>query len=266
MAVRGKRSRSSTLYRRSRPSAANPAADVHGLGARVQYKDGELLIIDKPAGLACHAGPQTEDCLERYVEFLRLGALHPPHLVHRLDRDTSGCLLLARNARALKRLSRLFADGRVEKTYWAIVEGAPDVSEGVIDAPLRKISTSTAGWRMIVAKNGLSARTSFQVLATTGMQSLLQLSPQTGRTHQIRAHCAHMGWPILGDPVYGQTKTGAMLLHAYRLKVPKADGSWCIVTVEPPPLFSGGAQRLHLRPTPPSIGFDLRPEPDKAGP
>lgn len=248
MAVQGKKRRSSAPYRRSWVATANPPVDSHGLGHRLLYQDGELLIIDKPAGLACHAGPRTEDDVERYLDHLRLGAQRPPLLVHRLDRDTSGCLLLARNARALRRLSRLFAEGQVEKHYWAIVDGAPAVPEGEIDAPLRKISTRETGWRMVVAKGGLAARTNFRVQASTGRYSLLDLSPQTGRTHQIRAHCAHMGWPILGDPIYGQARSGPMLLHARSLKLPKADGTLCGVTAPPPPAFADRARQLHLLP------------------
>src|SRR5215470_19487099 len=103
------------------------------LQARVLYRDGSILVIDKPAGLAVHPGPSTPESLERYLAALRFGIRDVPRLVHRLDRDTSGCLVLARHARGASKLGRLYSSAAVEKTYWAIVEGRPPLPEGVIE-------------------------------------------------------------------------------------------------------------------------------------
>ena len=131
----------------------NGAADgmtPEELQARLLYRDGLMLIIDKPAGLPVHAGPGGGENLEALFDALRFGLPRPPALAHRLDRDTSGCLVLGRHPKALRRLARLFSEGRVEKTYWAVVEGAPSRPSGTIDLPLAKHSTKKGGWRMLV--------------------------------------------------------------------------------------------------------------------
>ncbi|MCK5622380.1 MAG: RluA family pseudouridine synthase [Alphaproteobacteria bacterium] len=174
------------------------------LQARVLYRDGAMLIIDKPAGIPVHAGPGGGATLEALFDALRFGLAGPPALAHRLDRDTSGCLVLGRNPKSLRRLARLFSEGRVEKTYWAVVEGAPSRPSGRIDLPLAKISTKKAGWRMVADKAaGKPAVTTYRTLGKSDGLTWLELRPKTGRTHQIRVHCAEMGCPVLGDPVYG---------------------------------------------------------------
>src|ERR687894_577799 len=115
---------------------------------RVLFLDGEALVIDKPAGLAGHAGPRTRASLEDHLHQLRFGFERSPSLVHRLDRDTSGCLLLARNSKAHRRFSEAFEEGRVTKSYVAVLDGIPDAEDGVIDLALAKVSTKAAGWRM----------------------------------------------------------------------------------------------------------------------
>ncbi len=265
--------------------------------ARLLYRDGLMLVLDKPAGFAVHKGPKGGESLEDYFGALRFGLPRAPALAHRLDRDTSGCLVLGRHRKALAELGRLFKAGRVGKTYWALVEGGPADDEGRIDLPLGR-KDATRGWWMKHDPQGQPAVTTWKVLGRTpsfstsdepasataraagsspppcgegsgvgvavgGSSSLnnnyplptpppqggegadrasgkdvgqpatndgathhltwLALEPLTGRTHQLRVHCAAMGWPILGDSVYGSApRTGGpgLHLHAREIVVP----------------------------------------------
>ncbi len=198
-----------------------PSPIIDDLVRRILLVDAHVLILDKPAGMAVHPGPTTPHSLEAHLIGLRQGFVRVPQPAHRLDRDTSGCLVLARHPKALKRLSALFAAGRVGKTYWAVVDGAPDGNEGEVDAALAKVSTAADGWRMVVDPGGKAAVTRWRVLER-GSQSLVEFTPATGRTHQIRVHAATLGTPISGDPVYG-AGAGPMRLHARRIVVPYAD-------------------------------------------
>jgi tRNA pseudouridine32 synthase / 23S rRNA pseudouridine746 synthase len=205
------------------------------LQARVLYQDDHVLVINKPAGLAVHPGPRTAESLELYLPFLMLDRKKPPHPVHRLDRDTSGCLVLGRTPGSVRQLSGWFSERQVEKTYLAIIDGVPDKPSGLIDAPLLKTSSEAGGWRMIVAAQGQTARTRWRLLKSDGRLSLLELKPETGRTHQLRVHSAHAGWPILGDPVYGTARADKrMYLHASDVVLPTRDGGQLIVTAPPP--------------------------------
>lgn len=185
---------------------------------RLLYRDGLCLIIDKPAGLPVHAGPGGGANLEQYLDALRFGLPHPPGLAHRLDRDTSGCLVLGRHRKALSRLGKLFQGGGVEKTYWAVTVGVPAQPEGRIDLPLKKVSNRTGGWRMVAGPDGQPAVTDYRVLGTgegpAGTKlAWIECKPRTGRTHQIRVHLASLGAPILGDPQYGDKTAGERPLH-----------------------------------------------------
>ena len=208
------------------------------LSRRILHIDAHLLVLDKPAGLAVHPGPRTPHSLEDHLGELRQGFLRAPTLAHRLDRDTSGCLLLARHPKAHKRLTQLFEAGRVGKTYWAVVDGAPGGNSGIVDAPLFKVSSAEAGWRIIVDPRGKAAVTRWEMLAR-GERSLVAFYPQTGRTHQVRVHAAALGCPIVGDPVYGAGQGGAgqnpMLLHARALNVPYSEGGEPVVVEAPLP-------------------------------
>ena len=185
------------------------------LEARLLHRDALVLILDKPAGIPVHAGPGGGPNLEDGLEALRFGLPRPPALAHRLDRDTSGCLVLGRHPKALRRLGRLFAEGRALKVYWAVVEGAPPEPQGRIELPLAKRSRER-GWWMKVDPEGRRAVTLYRTLGRSGGLSWLELRPLTGRTHQIRVHLQALGCPVLGDPVYGSApRTGGPPLHLH---------------------------------------------------
>jgi len=186
--------------------------------ARLLYRDALMLIIDKPAGLAVHPGPKGGPNLEDLLDGLRFGLPRRPELAHRLDRDTSGCLVLGRHHRALRRLGRLFAAGRVDKTYWAVVEGGPPEAQGRIDLPLGRRNRQR-GWWMKVDPDGLPSTTEYRVLGRADPLTWLELRPLTGRTHQLRVHAAHatgLGAPIVGDRLYGRPDR-RLMLHAEAL-------------------------------------------------
>ena len=188
--------------------------------SRLLYRDGLMLVIDKPAGFAVHRGPKGGESLEDHFDALRFGLPRAPALAHRLDRDTSGCLVLGRHRKALAQLGRLFKSGAIDKTYWAVVEGAPETDEGVIELPLGRLD-ETRGWWMKPDPKGQPAITKWQVMGRdAGTQTWLALEPVTGRTHQLRVHCAEMGWPILGDAIYGTApRSGGPILHLHAREV-----------------------------------------------
>lgn len=204
--------------------------------SRLLYRDGLMLVLDKPAGLAVHAGPGGGDNLERHFTHLRFGLPQPPALAHRLDRDTSGCLVLGRHAKALRRLGRLFQEGRVEKTYWAVARGSPVETSGRIDKPLKKLSTKSGGWRMVIAADGQPSVTDYRLLGSSGEISWIECRPRTGRTHQIRVHLASLGCPILGDGQYGDgDKSVALHLHSRAVTLPLYPSRAPITAVAEPP-------------------------------
>jgi tRNA pseudouridine32 synthase / 23S rRNA pseudouridine746 synthase len=211
-----------------------PTITDDALRARILHHDTSVLVVDKPAGLAVHRGPSTGSSLEDMLDALRFDLPHPPRLVHRLDRDTSGCLVLARHHRTVRRLGRLFAEGRVEKTYWAVVEGAPPDAAGRVDRALAK-RTSKSGWRMVTDPQGQPAVTDYRVLGTAPGLAWLELAPHTGRTHQLRVHCAAIGCPVLGDAVYGGGSATPLHLHARRIAIPLHEGRPPIIAEAPLP-------------------------------
>ncbi len=186
---------------------------------RVLFIDGEALVLDKPAGLPVTPPQRGGPSLENHRQSLAFGFHRWPNAVHRLDRDTSGCLLMARNPKAMKRFQRAFEDRRVGKRYVAILAGVPDASAGTIDLALGKVSTIEDGWRMVPDDLGKAAVTHWQLLREIGGRALVSFTPETGRTHQIRVHAAiGLGIAVAGDPVYGDG-AGAMLLHSEWLHV-----------------------------------------------
>lgn len=198
-----------------------------------------MLVIDKPAGLAVHASGRTDNHLGLHLDQLRFGLPVAPELAHRLDRDTSGCLVLGRHHRALRRLGALFANRRVEKTYWAVVEGAPPGDSGTIDQPLAKLGPPW-NWRVKVAPSGQPALTDWRLLGRGGGVSWIECRPRTGRTHQLRVHLAALGCPIVGDAVYGRSGPH-LLLHARAVAVPLYPGRAPIAVVAPVPPHLAGA-------------------------
>jgi tRNA pseudouridine32 synthase/23S rRNA pseudouridine746 synthase len=205
----------------------------------ILFRDNRFVVLDKPPGLAVHAGPRggpsVEDCFPA-LSRRRDG----PWLAHRLDADTSGCLVVALRRAALLEAQAAFATGRAEKIYWAVVRGGPEASSGLVDLALRKRSDRT-GWRMEPAAPGDAesqrAITQWRVRGRAGGTAWLELRPRTGRTHQIRVHCAALGYPIVGDAIYGAAGDGLQLL-ARSIRLPVTPP---LAAIAPPPLHMHGA-------------------------
>ncbi|MGK6324958.1 RluA family pseudouridine synthase [Sphingomonas sp. DT-51] len=192
------------------------------LGHHVLFLDGEALVIDKPAGLPVDPPRDGGLSLENHLAGLTFGFKRWPVAVHRLDRDTSGCLLLARNPKAQARFQQAFEAGAVRKRYLAILDGVPADEEGTIALPLRKVSSAERGWRIVADLRGKAARTDWRRLVTVDGRALVEFTPHTGRTHQLRVHAREgLGVAITGDPVYGTAHREGMMLHAVALTLPR---------------------------------------------
>jgi tRNA pseudouridine32 synthase/23S rRNA pseudouridine746 synthase len=203
----------------------------------ILFEDGEALVIDKPSGLPIERPRAGGPSLEDRASELRLGFARSPVPVHRIDTDTSGCLLLARNPKSLKRFNAAFEARQVEKVYLGVVAGPIVGEEGTIELSLAKISSAEKGWRMIPAKKGKPAVTHWRKLAERSGLTLVEFRPETGRTHQIRVHAlAGLGHALYGDPVYGRGEAEApqTILHARALTVHR-DGKPPVHAVAPLP-------------------------------
>jgi 23S rRNA pseudouridine955/2504/2580 synthase len=238
------------------------AADLQ---ARVLYKDDWLIVLDKPAGLAVQGGSGLGRHLDALSEALRFGAAEKPRLVHRLDKGTSGVLVLARSAAAARALTAAFRGQAARKTYWAAVVGVPERRLGRIDLPLAKGRAGPEAAEKMAAKaGGQPAVTLYRVVQAAGRRAAwLVLRPLTGRTHQLRAHCAAIGHPILGDGKYGGraaflpfhdlSKEGVahrLHLHARELAIPHpADGTTLRVSAPLPGHMAATWARLGFDPT-----------------
>lgn len=191
------------------------------LDQRILFIDAEAIVIDKPAGLPVDTPRRGGDSVVERLNELKLGFQRPPTPMHRLDQDTSGCLLLARSPKARSLLQKAFETRQVEKYYLAVVDGVIDEGEGTIDLALGKKSSAEAGWRMVADPKGDKAITHWRRMAVRDGRTLVEFKPVTGRTHQLRVHArAAFGRGIVGDRVYG-VPGGPMMLHASRLLVPR---------------------------------------------
>ena len=207
------------------------------LSDRILFIDAEAIVIDKPAGLPVDAPRRGGDSLASRLDELRCGFQRPPTAMHRLDTDTSGCLLFARSPKARAAFQQAFETRRVEKYYLAVIGREIAEEGGMIDVPLAKTSSAEAGWKMVRANHGPSALTHWRRLAVRDGSTLVEFRPVTGRTHQIRAHAREaFGCGIVGDRVYG-IPGGPMLLHASRLVVPREKKLAIDVTAPLPDTF-----------------------------
>ena len=204
---------------------------------RILFIDGEAIVLDKPAGLPVDPPKRGGDSLTARINELKCGFQRPPVVMHRLDQDTSGCLLLARNPKARAAFQQAFEARGVEKYYLAVIGSEIAEDEGVIEVALAKISIADAGWRMVGDPAGQAAVTYWRKIKVRDGQTMVEFRPLTGRTHQIRVH-ARLGFGsgIVGDRVYG-IPGGAMLLHASRLVVPRAGKDPIDVTAPLPEAF-----------------------------
>jgi tRNA pseudouridine32 synthase / 23S rRNA pseudouridine746 synthase len=197
------------------------------LSDHILFIDGEALVIDKPAGLPVDAPRDGATSLENHLQSLTFGFKRWPIAVHRLDRDTSGCLLLARNPKAAGRFTRAFEERGVDKSYLAVLSGVPQDEGGTISLALTKVSSAERGWRMVGAAEGTrgakAAVSHWRLLAVVNGRALVRFRPETGRTHQLRVHALEgLGHSITGDPVYGDGRGAARtLLHAERIELPR---------------------------------------------
>jgi tRNA pseudouridine32 synthase/23S rRNA pseudouridine746 synthase len=207
------------------------------LSDRILFIDAEAIVIDKPAGLPVDPPRRGGASIVSRLDELRAGFKRLPTPMHRLDTDTSGCLLLARSPKARGAFQRAFEAREVGKYYLAVVAGEVSGEEGAIDIPLAKTSSAEAGWRMVADPKGQKAITHWRLVTTRDGRTLVEFRPLTGRTHQIRAHAREaFGSGIVGDRVYG-IPGGPMLLHASRLVVPRPGKETIDVTAPLPDYF-----------------------------
>ena len=250
-----------------RPKAAPKPKPVSEQDAKllcdaVLYKDADVLLIDKPAGLAVQGGTGLDKNLDAMLDALKFDAAERPRLVHRLDKDTSGVLVLARNAKAARDLAECFRDKSARKIYWAVVVGIPKPDRGTIDAPLSKQAGGYGERVGIDEDEGRHAVTRYAMIERAGNRAAwVALMPETGRTHQLRAHCVILGTPIVGDGKYGGVEAHLarenlprkLHLHARSLKIPHPKKGWIEATAPLPP---------HMKATWKFFGFSSETEGD----
>ena len=251
----------------SRASAPKPKPvserDAKMLHDAVLYKDADVLVINKPAGLAVQGGTGLDKNLDAMLDSLRFDAAERPRLVHRLDKDTSGVLVLARSGKAARELAEAFRDKSAQKIYWAVVVGIPSPERGTIDAPLSKHAEHGFGERVgIDEEEGRHAVTRYALVERAGNRAAwLALMPETGRTHQLRAHCVILGTPILGDGKYGgaeaqltrENLSRKLHLHARSIRIPHPKKGWISAEAPLPP---------HMQATWKFFGFAAKPDHD----
>ena len=231
-------------------------AEIEQAAEMVIEKTKSALVLNKPPGLATQGGTNTFNHVDGLLDaYMEEGDDQRPRLVHRLDKDTSGVLLVARTPGSAAFFSKRFSGRSAKKIYWALVVGVPDIREGVIEAPLAKQPGSGGEKMHVDHEGGAPAKTKYRVVESAGKKAAwLELQPMTGRTHQLRVHCAAMGHPIVGDGKYGGKDaflTGSisrkMHLHARRLIIDSPDGGKLDVTADLPEHFAASMEQ---------IGFD----------
>ena len=232
-------------------------ADIAFMQSLVIYKDESVIVLNKPAGIAVQGGSKTERHLDGMLDALRFEKNEKPHLVHRLDKDTSGVLVLGRTANDASKLAACFKSRQAQKIYWAVVAGKPKLLSGKIDAPLSKLGNVKGGEQMKVdMENGQRAQTLYRVVDSLSRKaSWLEMAPLTGRTHQLRVHCTVLNTPIVGDGKYGGERATSlglenekkMHLHARGIKIPHpVKGILCVEAKMP----------KHMQETFEFLGFD----------
>lgn len=230
------------------------SADAAALQRRVLYRDDALIVIDKPSGLAVQGGSGITRHLDGMLDALQFDAPERPRLVHRLDRDTSGVLVLARTRAAATAATAVFADRSTEKTYWALVQGGPDDDEGRLDSRLSKVVAGGGREQMASDSDGKAAATLYRCRARAASAlAWLVLTPLTGRTHQLRVQTAEAGFPIVGDPRYGPSSAvphdkglgRGLHLHARSLVIPHPQGGRLQVEAPLPPHMVQSWRALH---------------------
>jgi 23S rRNA pseudouridine955/2504/2580 synthase len=261
----------------SQPARAGPARralsadEIEFVREMVIHRDPAAIVVNKPPGLATQGGTKTHVHLDALLDGLVEESEPRPKLVHRLDKDTSGVLLLARTPRAAAYFSKAFSGRTARKVYWALVVGVPSVADGLIDLPIAK-QPGTGGEKMHVdQENGLAARTRYRVIERAGNRAAwVELQPFTGRTHQLRVHMAAIGHPIVGDGKYaGQEAflTGSISrklhLHARRLRIDHPDGGNLDVTAEVPPHFAESLAGLGFDPAAGDVLAEAPAAPDR---
>jgi 23S rRNA pseudouridine1911/1915/1917 synthase len=247
--------RGGDLIRLTEPAPKKIAARPEKIALEVLFEDADLLVINKPPGMVVHAGAGNAEhtlvnaLLAHCRTLSGIGGKERPGIVHRLDKDTSGCLVVAKNDVAHQDLARQFAERTIEKIYLALVSGALRVRQGVIDAAIGRHPVHRQ--RMSVAtKRGRAARTDYRVLQSGGGVSLVECTLHSGRTHQIRVHLHHLGHPVLGDKVYGPKMSQdypRQMLHSWKLgfRHPR-DGKWRRFEAPLPSDFANALKRAGL--------------------
>ena len=252
-------------------TAARPArkgrpltdADVELATGMLIHRDASAIVINKLPGLATQGGTKTEQHVDGLLDALKFDGPTRPKLVHRLDKDTSGALLIARTPRAAAYFAKSFSNRSARKTYWAIIVGVPDIQQGEIDLPLAK-QPGSGGEKMHVHDDGLPSKTRYRVIERAGNSAAwVELQPLTGRTHQLRVHMAAIGHPIVGDGKYGGkgafltgTISRKMHLHSRRLRIDHPDGGAIDVSAEVPDHFAASLDALGFDPLLGEIGTD----------
>ena len=256
-------------------TAARPArkgrpltdADVELAESMLIHRDASALVLNKIPGLATQGGTKTEQHVDGLLDALKYDGPVRPKLVHRLDKDTSGALLIARTPRAAAYFAKSFSNRSARKTYWAIIVGVPDIAQGEIDLPLAK-QPGSGGEKMHVDEKGLASKTRYRIIERAGNSAAwVELQPLTGRTHQLRVHMAAIGHPIVGDGKYGGkgafltgTISRKLHLHSRRLRIDHPDGGSIDVQADVPEHFAASLDALGFDPLLGEIGTDDTPK------